>query len=56
MSAIGKVNARLIHDYVAYGIETTVRCIAEVKAKYQDATRAAYLALFGTAAPETIEE
>ena len=56
MSAIGKVNARLIHDYVAYGIQTTVRCIADVKEKYKDATRAAYLALFGTDAPETIEE
>ena len=56
MSAIGKVNARLIHDYVAYGIETTVRCIADVRAKYQDATRAAYLALWGVNAPETIGE
>ncbi len=50
---MGKVNARLIHDYVAYGIDTTVHCIADVKAKYKDATRAAYLVLFGTEAPET---
>ena len=49
---MGKVYARLIHDYVAYGIDTTVHSIADVKAKYKDATRSAYMELFGQAAPE----
>lgn len=50
---MGKVYARLIHDYVAYGIDTSVHSIADVKTKYKDATRAAYQELFGTDAPET---
>ena len=50
---MGKVYARLIHDYVAYGIDTSVHSIADVKPKYKDATRAAYQELFGTDAPET---
>ncbi len=50
---MGKVNARLIHAYVADGIDTTVHSIADVKPKYKDATRAAYQELYGTDAPET---
>ena len=51
---MGKVYARLIHDYVALGIDTSVHCIADItKAKYKQPTRDAYLELFGTEAPET---
>jgi len=49
---MGKVYARLIHDYVRYGIDTSYHSIADVPNKYKAATRTAYEALFGTEAPE----
>lgn len=49
---MGKIYARLIYDYQEKGIDTSVHSIADVKPKYKDATRAAYMELFGKEAPE----
>ncbi len=49
---MGKIYARLINKYVEFGIDTGYTCIGDVKEKYKDATRAAYLELFGEEAPE----
>lgn len=52
---MGKIYARLIFRTVVDKIETGYGCIADVPAKYQDATRVAYKSLFGLTAPETRE-
>ena len=53
MSAIGKVNARLIYNWVEKRIDTSVHCIADVKEKYKQDARDAYKLLYGKEAPET---
>ena len=49
---MGKIYARLIHKQVVEGIDTGYSSIADVPAKYQDATRIAYKQLYGVNAPE----
>lgn len=51
---MGKIYARLIYKYQIYGTDTTYHCIADVqvrKPQYVEATRAAYLELFGVECP-----
>jgi len=44
---MGKIYARLIHKTLVEGITTSYSCLADVPVKYQTATKAAYLELFG---------
>lgn len=51
---MGKIFARLIWKYQTYGINTSYHCIADVedrKPAYVDATKEAYLELFGVDCP-----
>ena len=50
---MGNIFARLIYKQVYEGINTGYYSIADVKEKYQEATRVAFKKLFGVDAPET---
>lgn len=49
---MGKIFARLIHKQVYEGIDTGYYTIADVKEKYQEATRVAFKQLYGINVPE----